>query len=244
MKVNWLLPIIFILLFSLAAKPVLAQSSVSSDNYEITWPNVNMGAGLPTSSSYKMGVTTGQNAPGLYTSTGYKIRAGFQYIHSIIPFRFSISDISIAFGTLTVGTPKTENNILTVSFGAAGGYQVTAQENKPLTSGAGKKILDTECDATDCDETSAGVWSQNTTYGFGFNMTNISGNDVPTDFVDSTYYRQFADISAPEPAQVVMSSPNVGKDRKAMVTYKINVSTTQEAGTYGNIITFIATPSY
>jgi len=240
MKVNWLLLIIFILLFSLAAKPVLAQSSVSSDNYEITWPNVNMGAGLPTSSSYKLGVTTGQNAPGLYTSTGYKIRAGFQYIHSIIPFRFSISDISIAFGTLTVGTPKTENNILTVSFGAAGGYQVTAQENKPLTSDANDTIADTTCDASDCDESDAGVWTLDTTYGFGYSM---SGNDVPGGFSGGKY-KQFADTAAAESAQIVMSSLNVGRDRQATVTYKVNITNIQAAGTYGNIITFIATPSY
>jgi hypothetical protein len=220
---------------------VLAQDRVESDNYRITWPNLNMGAGVPSSSSYNLGVTTGQTAPGLYESTGYKVRAGFQYIHSIIPFSFEISDLSIAFGTLNPGSPSTETNTLTVSVGGAGGYQVTAQENNPLTSTATTTIPDTTCDPGDsCDESDAGTWTANTTYGFGFNM---SGDDIPSEF-SGNKYKQFADISGAETAQVVMSSANVGKDRESTVTYKINVSGTQAAGTYYNIITFIATPEF
>lgn len=218
-----------------------AQSSLKSDNYEITWPNLNMGAGLPSSSNYNLGVTMGQTAPGLYSSTGYKVRAGFQYIHSVIPFSFSISDISIAFGTLNAGTPSTQTNTLTVSVGSAGGYTVKASENKPLTSDANSTIPDTTCDAGTCSETTAGVWSQNTTYGFGFNM---SGTDIPADFVDSTYFRQFADRNAGESAQTVMSGSNVGQNKEATVTYKVNISSTQAAGTYRNIITFVATPTF
>jgi hypothetical protein len=221
--------------------PIQAEERIESDNYRITWPNLNMGAGAPTSSNYNLGVTMGQLAPGLYTSTGYKVRAGFQYIHSIIPFSFTISDLTIAFGTLSAGTPKTETNTLTVSAGGAGGYQVTAEENNPLTSSSNATIPDTTCDGSDCDETSAGVWSQNSTYGFGFNMT---GNDIPSDFIDSTYFRQFADASSPEDAQIVMSSTNVAKSRQSTVTYKVNVSATQAAGNYQNIITFICTPFF
>lgn len=72
----------------------------------------------------------------------------------------------------------------------------------------------------------------------------MSGNDVPADFIDTTYFRQFADSSLLEPAQIVMSSANVGKNRQATVTYKVNISSTQAAGTYRNIIMFIATPSF
>jgi hypothetical protein len=204
-----------------------------------------MGAGVPSSTNYNLGVTMGQVAPGLYASTGYTVRAGFQYIHSIVPFSFSISDISIDFGTLGVGTTNTQTNVLTVSAGGAGGYQVTAQENKPLTSTAGATIADTTCNGNGqtCNETVAKIWTDNAKYGFGF---NISGDDVPADFVDSTYYRQFADASLPEPesAQVIMGSSNVGRSRQTTVTYKINVSNIQAAGNYENIITFICTPSF
>lgn len=221
--------------------PAEAQSKVESTNYKITLPNLNMGAGLPNSSSYNLGVTMGQTAPGLYTSTSYKVRAGFWYIKSIIPFSFSISDFSIEFGSLVPGTPSTLTNTLTVSAGGAGGYTVKASENKPLTSTSNNTIPDTTCDAGGCSQTTAGVWSQNTTYGFGFNM---SGNDIPADFIDSTYFRQFADRNAGESAQTVMSSANVGRSRQATVTYKVNVSNIQAAGNYQNILMFVATPTY
>lgn len=243
MKAEKTLVYLLILAFySLAfASHAIAQNRIDSDNYRIIWPNLNMGAGVPSSTDYNLGVTTGQTAPGLYSSTGYKVKAGFQYIHSVIPFSFSISDISIDFGTLTPGVPNTQTNTLTVSCGSAGGYSITTQENKPLTSTAASTIADTTCDAGACSETTAGVWTSSSTYGFGFDM---SGDDVPSDFVDSTYYRQFADISAAESAQTVMSGSNIGTGREGTVTYKINVSATQAAGTYRNIITFIATPSF
>jgi len=74
-------------------KETSALARMESDNFRITWPNLNMIGGSTTSPGYRMGVTGGQTAPGLYSSLGYKIRSGFQYIHSIIPFSFQLSDI-------------------------------------------------------------------------------------------------------------------------------------------------------
>lgn len=244
--------LIFACLLLIFACPVRAVSSVSSDNYTIDWPNLNMGAGLPSAEGkYKLGVTTGQTAPGFYEYTdGYRVRAGFQYIHTIVPFYFAISDISIAFGTLIVGTPSTRTNTLTVSAGGAGGYQVTALESKPLTSSAGAPISDTNCDTGDtCDEDDSGTWSSDTTYGFGYNM---SGDDVPAAFNDGKYKR-FPAASQTETARIVMSRSSVTEDyptnawpwrKQSTVTYKINVSNIQAAGTYRNMITFVATPSF
>lgn len=219
-------------------------ANLSSDSYRIQMGNLNMGAGLPTSSSYKLGVTGGQTAPGLYTSTGYLVRAGFWYIKTIIPFAFTISDLSIDFGTLTAGSPSTAQNMLSVSAGGAGGYQVTAIENDTLqTSGGTAEIPDTTCDggANTCTETDAKPWTDDTKYGFGYNMT---GNDIPSDFIDSTYYRPFPSQEEAEDPAIVMSSSQVGKDRVATVTYKVNISGSQAAGDYENYIIFVATPKY
>jgi hypothetical protein len=225
---------------------ILASSAyavnMESSSYRLQFTNLNMTSGSKSSTNYKILDTVGQTAPGEYSSTGFIVKAGFPYIKTIIAFAFTISDLSIDFGTLTPGSPSTQTNTLTVSAGGAGGYSVTAYENHPLKlQTSSTAIPDTTCDANDCDQTTAGVWSQTTTYGFGFNM---SGNDVPADFVDSTYYRQFADDSAAESAQTVMSSSSVGQNRTATVTYKANVSSSQAAGDYENSITFIATPAY
>lgn len=243
--------IIFLILFCLTGltvqgfkstvNPALAVHPLSSDNYQIDWPNLNMGAGVPSSTNYNLGVTTGQTAPGLYTSTGYKVRAGFQYIHSIIPFTFKIDKIVVDFGSLTVGVGSTDTIALEVDCGSAGGYSVTAQENNPLTSAAASTIPDTTCDPADtCTEVDAGTWAQSTTYGFGFSM---SGTDVPSEFSGGKY-KQYADISGAETPQAVMSGSNVGKDKQATMALKVNISGTQAAGVYENIITFIATPTY
>lgn len=220
---------------------LLAQAVIKSTNYEIQMPNFNSGAGIPTSTNYKLDSTIGQTAAGPFSSTGYRVLSGFQYIHSIIPFSFTISSIAIPFGTLQPDTPQTIAQTLTVSAGGAGGYQVTAKENNPLKIlGSSPTIDDTLCNTT-CSEITAGVWNQTNKYGFGFNM---AGDDIPADFTDSTYFRQFADVSSAETAKVVMSSSRVYRSRTATVTYKVNISSLQEAGQYQNIIYYTAIPSY
>lgn len=221
--------------------PVLAQAVIQSPNYLIQMPNLNSGAGIPTSTNYGLNTTIGQTAAGLFTSSGYRVKAGFQYISSIIPFSFAISSISINFGHLIPQTPATVTNTLTVSSGGAGGYQVKASENNPMkVQGIARTISDTNCDTT-CSETTAGVWSSNSKYGFGFNMT---GNDIPADFIGITYYRQFADRSSSESPQIIMSSIYVGRARQSTVTYKVNISGVQPPGTYQNTITYTAIPAY
>lgn len=218
-----------------------AQERIESPNYRIIFPNLNSGAGIPTSTNYNLNSTIGQTAAGQFSSTGYIVKAGFQYINSIIPFSFSISDIQKNLGTLTPDNPSTATSTLTVSAGGAGGYSIKAHENKPLkTADAVNTVIDTLCDTT-CSETTAASWTSSTKYGFGFNM---SGNDIPADFTNSNYYRQFADKSTAESSATIMSSGNVGTSRTATITYKVNVSNVQPAGTYQNIITYTAIPSY
>ena len=220
---------------------ISAQGVIKSDNFEIQMPNLNSGAGIPSSTNFGVDSTIGQTASGLFSSTGYRVKSGFQYIHSIIPFSFAISKLAISFVPLNPGTPATDSHTLTVSAGGAGGYQVEAFENNPLMTFTGSStIADTTCD-TSCDEETAGEWTSDSKYGFGF---NISGDDKPTDFINSDFYRQFADISNSELPQIVMSSIYVGRNRESTVTYKVNVSPVQEAGTYYNIVTYIAIPTY
>lgn len=219
-----------------------AVERMESGSYKIRWPNLNMTSGSKSSANYKILDTVGQTAPGEYDSAGYKVKAGFPYLKTIIAFSFTISDLSIDFGTLTPQTFATQTNTLTVSSGGAGGYSVKAFANNPLTAQAGSATIpDTTCNAGACSETTAGVWNDTTKSGFGY---NLSGNDVPAAFVDSTYFKQFADASLSETAQTVMSSANVGKSRTATVTYKVNIAATQTAGDYENAITFVATPTY
>lgn len=238
---TWLFALTIYLSFVFFPKTIHAQASIQSDNYRIQMPNFNSGAGIPVSESYKLDSTVGQTAAGRFTSDGYIVRSGFQYIHSIIPFSFSMSNFLINFGTLLPGTPSTQTSTLTVSAGGAGGYSVKARENDYLKSSSGQAIPDTLCDSGACSESTAGVWSLATTYGLGYNM---SGDDIPADFVGSTYYRHFANDSLGQTDKILMSNVYVGASRSAVITYKVNVSGVQAAGDYKNKILFTAIPSY
>lgn len=229
-----------------------APSYIESDNYKIQLPGFNSGAGIPSSSNYAINSTIGALAAGLFESTNYKVRSGFQYIHTIIPFSFTISDVSIDFGTLNVGIASTQPSTLTVKAGGAGGYSVKAQENHPLAidnNPSNPTIADTLCDSGPCSETSAQNWSSASTYGFGFNM---SGDDIPADFSGGKY-RQFADAASAEDPATIMTKSGVTWDypnntwpweSQATITYKVNVSATQEAGKYYNLILFTAIPAF
>jgi len=232
--------LLYVTCYVLHVKSVSAIN-MDSANYQIQFGNVNIGAKDLSSSSYNLGTTLGQTAAQSFSSAGYYVLAGFQYIHTIIPFRFSISNTSINLGSLSPGVGSTAPTTLTVSFGAAGEYQVTAiEEGKLRTLSGGATIADTACDSA-CTITSASPWVSSSTYGFGYNMT---GQDIPADFTNSTYYRPFADRSLGNSPAVVMTSPNVGTNRQSTMTFKANVSGLQASGQYQTVINFVATPTY
>ena len=247
LKTLFSLIVAFLLAFP---KTTISQSSIKSTNYEIQFPNFNAGAGVPKSTNYWTNSTIGQTAPGFFSSTNYRVRAGFQYINSIIPFSFSISNISINFGEVLPQDPQTRTATITVKAGGAGGYAVKAQEIHPLKLVSGNATIpNTTCDSGTCTRTQAGLWTQNTTQGFGFNM---SGDDVPSDFANSNYFRPFADLSASEDPAIIMSKNQVTWnypnntwpwESQATITYKVNILGGQEAGTYTTVIRFSAIPS-
>jgi hypothetical protein len=227
-----------------SATPVLAER-LESDSYVIQFGNFNITAGEKESASYNVTDTVGQTGAGPFGSYGgssYFVGSGFQYIYQIDDFSFQISQVAIDLGTLTPGTHNTASHNLTITTRGAGGYSVYAYELHPLRHSNGTTtISDTTCNAGTCTQTTAGVWTTQTVPGFGYNMT---GNDVPAAFVDSTYFKQFADNSLAEAMQIVMSSSNIASNRTATVTYKAGVSGTQAAGNYQTGVAFVAVPGY
>lgn len=230
------------LLICLLSLSGVAAQTMSNANYIIQMGNFNTAAGHPSGGGFSLNLTVGQTAPGLYVGNNFKIRSGFQYINSIIPFSFSISNTFIDFGTLSPTTPVTRTNTLTVSNGSAFGYQVSASENHPLlVPSSGQIIPDTTCDSGTCTQTNPGAWVSTLTYGFGYSCTNLSGSDCAAGFSNGA---DFAPFAASPSAVTVMSSLNVGRNRQSQITYKLNISGAQAAGTYTNVINYIATPSF
>jgi len=236
-----LLIIFFLLCFIIQS---VSAVNMESPLFKIQYGEIGIAGGNKSSTNYNLSDTVGQTAAGQFSSNGYIVKAGFQYIHSIIPFRFSISNTNINFGNLLPNSPQTASTTLTVSFGAAGQYQVTAiEEGKLRTLDDVNQIPDTQCDggSNTCNESLAKPWTSNSAYGFGY---NIDGNDIPNDFINNTYFRPFPNRTENENPAIVMSSTNVGKNRQATMTLKVNISPIQPAGRYQTIINFVATPSF
>ncbi len=230
------------LLICLLSLSGVAAQTMSNDNFILRFGNFNTAAGRGTTGGFTLNLTVGQTAPGLYTGTNFKVRAGFQYISSIIPFSFTISQTNIDFGSISPTIAVVRSNNLTVSNGSAFGYTVTASENHPLlVASSGQMIPDTTCNSGACNTTTAALWNDPGAFGFGYRCDNVSGSDCDSQFSTANFYKPFA---ASPSAIAVMSSTNVGRSRQAQITYRLNISNTQAAGIYTNTINFIATPSF
>jgi len=231
-KLYYLLSVICYLLSS----PIYAQHFESS-NYNIDWGNFNMTSGRKSSTNYSLTDTVGQNAPGEYSKTGVKLKSGFQYIYPFDEFSFAIDNLDINFGTLTPSIATTAVSTLTTTSPSGLGFQITAQENSPLRLNSGTTIPDIKGDNNLASEFVADTWTNATTYGFGFNANT-------TYFSTTNHFRQFANISQSEVPQIFDSSNTHVKNHTTTITYKINISSSQAAGTYQNYIVYTATPQY
>lgn len=220
---------------------VARAETLISPNYKIRMGNFNMTSGFKSSASYNLTDTVGQTAAGYFSSTGYHVKAGFQYMYALDDFAFAISSLAVNLGTISPNTFSTASNTLTVS--APGqGYNVTTYEvNKLTKSGGSETIPDTTCDSGPCTESAATVWTVASNNGFGYNAT---GNDIATDFIGATYFRPFPDLSAAESPATVMTRTGAGINRIATITYKVSPSGSQSAGDYATQIVYIATPVY
>lgn len=225
-------------------KPAKADR-LESDSYVIQFGNFNVGSGGGETTNYGLSYTIGQTAPGpfgQYGSSSYFVGSGFQYIYQIQTFGFRIDETAIDLGELTAGVHNSASNQLTITTRGAGGYTIYAYEEKPLThSNDSDTIADTTCNAGSCDETIAGVWTDQDVPGFGFNVT---GNDAAADFLDGTYFRQFADRSSAEEMQVVMSDADIASAETGTITYQVGIDGNTAAGNYQTGVVFVAVPGY
>lgn len=229
-------------------------TTFSSDNYVIEMGNLNLTSGKKTSASYTLTDTVGQNTPGLFTSNGYLVKSGFQYIYeTFYTFSFTINDtdLSINLGSLSPGVGSTDSHTITVSSPAGHGYQILAAENSPLSLASGSTIPDTSCNggAETCTIDSSALWTDTSAYGFGFQTlglnTSLAVTNIGTSqfFTDTDHYRPFANLDTDSP-QTIMEEDSPTRTRTARVTYKANISAEQPAGDYENSIVFIAVPKY
>jgi hypothetical protein len=246
----YLLPLFFLLIALLIGQKFLRLEKASAvtmtgDNYILQMGTLDSFSGQASGGDKELNFTGGQSPQGLSGGSKNKVKLGFQYIHPLRGFSFSISQSLIDFGILSPTNPVIRNAILTVNNRSGEGYTVSASENHPLQSAAsGQTIPDTTCDNGACTQLVSGIWENALTYGFGYRCDPISDRDCADGFANNQSYKQFADESKNEAPQTVMLSSSNGGTKQVKITYKVNISGTQPAGAYANTITFIAVPSF
>lgn len=233
-------------LFCRTSTKVAFAERLESDSYVIQFGNFNISSGERTSSSYDLTDTVGQTGAGPYGEYGsstYFVGGGFQYIYQVDDFVFSLSKVQINLGTLTPNSHSTDSHTISITTRGGAGYSVYAYELHELRHSGNDTttISDTTCDSGSCTISTAGVWQTQTIPGFGYNM---SGDDIPATFTNSTYFRPFADRSQSEAMQIVMSSEDIAHTRTATVTYRAGISGSKEAGNYETGVAFVAVPGY
>ena len=214
--------------------------------YRIQMGNLNAISGEVSGSEYNLNISSGQTTPGLFEGENYIVKSGFQYVPRTSPFTFSISNTNIDFGLLTPTNPVTRTTTIRVTSTNPAGYSVTAAEDHELMdAGTGATIPDTTCDDGRCTDTLASAWTGTLTYGFGYRCETRIGTCVENDssFIPKDYFKSFSNSSKDESAVTIMSGGS-GNGLEATILYKVNISSSQVAGTYSNAVTFLATPNY
>jgi hypothetical protein len=161
---------------------------------------------------------------------------------------------TVPFGTVSDADDFTDTNQqLTVSTNAGDGYTVYVEENDELGLGGATTPLipDTPCNAGPCTHTTSNEWTTTTVYGFGYSLQNASGTDAGFLFNESgrTFSaKQFPNIAGgdnrSDSGAEVMSNSGPVSGSSVYVCYRLNVSGTQEAGTYFNNLKYTAVPQF
>ena len=248
--IHFLILIVLFLYFINFKLSTCRAQSFDSASYHIDWGHFNMTSGHKQSTNYHLTDTVGQNAPGRYTSDGYIVKAGFQYLYDKVePLYFKIDRLDINFGSLAANIGSTQSNITTITTPSGRGYEILAVAAHPLINQNSVTIPDTNCD-TSCSITTSGLWTSAAKYGFGYNATGIDSYGNPNHigtlayFPNTDYFRPFAHLSQNQTAQIISSETAPVTNRRARITYKINVSPQQATGAYQTPINLIAIPKY
>ena len=223
------------LLFLLSAGFIYADR-MGSSNYDLQFTNINIGGRTTSSSNYTLDISLGQTASKKWAENNYIIKAGFQYVHILYPFTFTLSSTTLDFGTLIPNSPKEESLTATISHRGQGYEVMVYQDHKLQTFDGGSFIENTTCDDPYCDEDTAEEWTLDSTTGFGYNVT---GHDYSLDFLTSDYFRPFSTTP-----MTFMESNEAAYNRQSIIKTKVNIDATQPVGTYQTVLRFLAVPKY
>lgn len=143
---------------------------------------------------------------------------------------------SMAFGSVSAGGSATSAaQLLTVSTNAAHGYTIYIRNTQLLTDSNSDTIAAQTCASSDCSTVANAQAFSGSSSVSSFGFTTNSTNDAITsnNWVGLTTSNVQIDHST-APANAATVS----------VEYKLQLKNTQQPGTYSNVVTYTATPTY
>ena len=150
---------------------------------------------------------------------------------------------AVNFGPLVLGTYNNLSQNLSCTTNSQNGYVIQTYENRPLTMlGTSSTIPDTNCNAAGCTTTVQRAWTTFTSSGFGYSLEvgTTTGTGVSIGITSPGHYKAFG-VSSTN-AQTILSRTNTPPGTDSIyICYRAVAATTQQAGTYENQISFIAT---
>jgi hypothetical protein len=166
--------------------------------------------------------------------------------------------VTVPFGTLSSSNTFYEGcQKISIITNAGNGYTITTREDHSLRTASGLAIADTGCDANGCLNTpsTAAAWVTNTNSGLGISCANAATSascwTVNPNWINGTRWAPLASegntnstggTQTPAVFSGLTGATSVEVITKAK--YRIAVPTGQAAGTYTNLVSFIATPVY
>lgn len=203
--------------------------AMNSANFRIDADSINSGGGESSSANFGAFDTIGEAFAGNASSANFAVGEGFQ---SSLVFGISLSLDSTTknLGSINPGTPITGTTIATVTTDAWGGYDLAINQDNNLTHTDNTTTIPSYA----CSIASPCLWS-----GTGFGFTVKSGTNVEAKwYVNPNYY--YAAIPNVSTVFHTKDGYTSGGDATT-IEYKLDVSTSQRAGIYDNIVTYVAT---
>jgi hypothetical protein len=153
---------------------------------------------------------------------------------------------TVTFGSLVLGTFNNLSQSLQCITNSQNGYVIQAYENHALGMlGGTATIPDTNCEGSSCTTTTQGAWTGFTTSGFGYSLEVgvTTGTGVSIGITTPGQYKPFGAGSGN--AQTILSRTNTPTATDSIyVCYRTVAGTIQQAGTYENSVSYIATATF
>ena len=143
---------------------------------------------------------------------------------------------SIAFGSVSAGGSATQAaQLLTLSTNAAHGYAIYIRNTQLLTNANSDTIAAQTCASSDCSTVANNQAFSGSSSVSAFGFTTDSSNDTITS-------NQFVGLTTSNVQIDHSTSP--ANANTVHVEYQLQLKNTQPPGTYSNVITYTATPTY